>query len=282
MRKIYYILTAVLLLGAGTTSGQQYFGLRAGIGNGSSRVFPMKETGVVWGLKSGGVAWKYYTDEAFLGGIEIDAMWMQQGFREYTMRPVPENPELRERSGYYQRTVDVIMVPIMWQSHLYMFRQRLRLFLNAGVTFSHILSSEERRVNYVTGTDERGEYHLMSIRDNRFGYGLVGGGGISWAFGRLEVFGEARYYIGYSDILKNRNKYSERTQPLRSPLDGIQFQAGIFYRVGKGGIKSTQGNGERRRKVVKVPEPEFPEPGELELPLEPHVEANSEVIPPMD
>jgi hypothetical protein len=281
MKRVIYIYMVLMLLGVGSASGQHYFGVRAGIGNGSSRFFPMREMGSVWGLKSGGVAWKHYTDEQFTGGIEMDAMWMQQGYREYEMIPSRENPDIRERGGYYQRTVDVVMVPFMWQPHLYMFRQRLRIFLNAGITFSHILSSEERTVNYAAGIDQRGKYNLISIRDNRFGYGLVGGGGISWAFGRLEIFGEARYYVGYSDVLKNRNKYSDPYQPLRSPLDGLQFQAGVFYRIGKGGIKSTQGNGERRRKAV-VPDPEFTDDPILNLPPEPRVVPDAQVIPPMD
>ncbi len=277
MKRIYIYL-AILMLSVGAASGQHYFGIRAGIGNGNSRIFPMREMGTVWGLKSGGVSWKYYTDEAFVGGIEADAMWMQQGYREYYMRTIPDTNE-RERTGYYQRTVDVVMVPLIWQPHVYMFRQRMRLFMTAGITFSHIMSSEERRVDYASGMDIKEKYELLSIRDNRFGYGLVGGGGISWAVGRFEFFGEARYYIGYSDVMKNRNKYADN--PLRSPLDGMQFQAGAFFRVGKGGIKSTQGNGQRRRRAVPEPNLMDAATGET-LPPEPRVEADAQIIPPMD
>ncbi len=144
MRKIY-IYMVLLLLGVGGAQAQHYVGVRAGMGNGSSRQFPLREMGPVWGLKSAGVAWKYYDDEPFLGGIEMDAIWMQQGWREYVMVPVPDTDE-RRRVGFTQRTVDVVMVPLMWQPHLYLFRQRLRIFVNAGVTLSHILSSERRRL----------------------------------------------------------------------------------------------------------------------------------------
>lgn len=194
--------------------------------------------GSVWGLKSGGVAWKHYTVEPFVGGIELDAMWMQQGWREYDMVTV-EGSDQRQKVGYYQRTVNSVMVPFMWQPHVYMFRQRVRVFLNAGVTLSYVLDSEEKRVDLLTGAQEWGEYEMLLTRDNRVGYGLCGGGGLSWSAGRMELFAEARYYIGYSDILKNRNKYE--TNPLRSPLDGLQVQAGLFFRVGKGGIRSPQG-----------------------------------------
>lgn len=270
-----YISMAMLLFGVGSAQGQHYVGVRAGMGSGTSRMFPLREMGTVWGLKSGGVAWKYYDDEPFLGGLEIDALWMQQGWREYSMVSVPGTDE-RRRRGYYQRKVDVVMVPMMWQPHIYMFRQRLRVFLNLGVTFSHILSSDQRQVNYDTGSDDSSEYELKPTRDNRFGYGLCGGGGLSWAIWRFEIFGEARYYLGYSDVMKNRNKYE--SNPLRSPLDGLQIQAGVFYRLGKGGIKSTQGNGQRRK--ARIPEPEFPEDGEVVLPPEPHVEPDELIVPP--
>lgn len=231
---------AFCLLATGTAGAQHYVGIRAGAGSGSYRVYPPQETGSVWGLYSGGVSWKYYTDEKFVGGIEVDALWMQQGYRRFHTQRIPDS-EQTERTGYYQRTMDVIMVPIMWQPHVYMFKQRLRVFLNAGVTFSYVLGSTQKEVSYVNDTSVSGKYDMMAIRDNRAGYGLTGGGGISWSAGRLEIFIDARYYIGYSDILKNRNKYEEN--PLRSPLDGMQFQAGIYWRLGKGGIRSEQGRG---------------------------------------
>lgn len=246
MRYIIYI--ACLLLGVGAAGAQHYVGVRAGIGGGSTRQFPVKETGTVWGLKSGGVAWKHYTPQAFVGGIEIDALWMQQGWREYQTQLVSAGSDETKRIGHYQRKVDMIMVPIMWQPHLYAFRQRVRVFLNAGVTFSYVLSSSQSSVNYLTGASGGGDYPLHITRDNRVGYGLCGGGGVSWSVRRLELFAEARYYIGYSDILRNRNKYE--TNPLRSPLDGLQVQAGIFYRLGRGGIKSAQGNGSRSKTAV--------------------------------
>ncbi len=244
MRKLY-IIAVVFFASAGAAHGQHYLGVRAGVGNGTARLFPQREMGTVWGLKSGGASWKYYSEEAFVGGIALDAMWMQQGFREYYMETDEETSE-RRRVGYYQRKVDVAMVPLMWQPHIYTFRQRVRVFLNAGVTLSYVLSSEEKEVSMVTGEQTGGKYELLTTRDNRMGYGLCGGGGLAWVKGRMELFAEARYYIGYSDILKNRNKYEEN--PMRSPLDGLQIQAGVFFRLGKGGIRSSQG-----RREIQLP-----------------------------
>lgn len=234
-----YLFAAVvlILLSAGEARAQHYFGIRGEYGNASSRIEFERgfENQSIWGLYSGGVAWKYYTDEKFLGGLEVNALYMQQGFKKLW-----RNNQTAEPDSAYVRNVDVVMVPIMWQPHIYMFKQRLRVFMNAGVTFSYVIGSSEKEINYVTGETEKRDYQMRLTRDNRFAYGLCGGGGASWAFGRLEVFAEARYYIGYSDILKNSNK-NEENEHLRSPLDAMRFSVGMFWRMGSGGIRSEQG-----------------------------------------
>lgn len=250
MRKVFtYALAIAALLMAGTAgvSAQHYFGIRAGYGSGTSRLYPQSgfENGTVWGLYSGGVSWKYYTAEAYVGGIEVDAMLIQQGFKTMILNNVTT-----EKESAYERYVNTVMVPICWQPHVYMFKQRMRVFLNAGVTFSYVVSSREKNISYINDTSEEKDYRMKLTRDNRLGYGLVGGGGVSWSTGRLEVFAEARYYIGYSDILKNWNKYEENPY-LRSPLDGLQLSMGMFWRLGKSGIKSAQGRPAASEDIVR-------------------------------
>ncbi|MDL2320282.1 PorT family protein [Alistipes sp. OttesenSCG-928-B03] len=233
-----FVFAAALCFG-GQAQAQHYVGIRGGYGSGTSNFTPPEDMGTAWGLYNGGVSWKFYTSEPFVGGVEIDAIYMQQGFRRYYTRKEMVGDEEREvRTGYYQRTVNSVMVPLFWQPHLYMFRQRMRVFANLGVTFSYNESSREKTVVYDTGQKTENDYEMLTTRDNRWGYGLCGGGGISWAAGRLETFVECRYYFGYSDILRNRNKYE--SNPLRSPLYGLQFSAGVFWRLGKGGIRSPQ------------------------------------------
>lgn len=246
-------LSALLAFGIGELNAQHYFGIRGGYGSGSARLYPERdfENGTVWGLYSGGVSWKYYAPEPFVGGIEVDAIIMQQGYKTLTKDYFSGEPQ----SGY-ERYVNTFMVPIFWQPHVYMFRQRLRVFLNAGVTFSYVMSSTEKHIKYLTDSQEvtENDYNMRLTRDNRFGYGLCGGGGISWAAGRLELFVEARYYIGYSDLLKNWNK-NEGNEHLRSPLDGLQVSAGMFWRVGKDGIRSTQGRGLSAKQIREMTKP---------------------------
>ena len=67
-------------------------------------------------------------------------------------------------------------------------------------------------------------------RDPRWGYGLCGGGGFSVLFGRFEAAFEARYYLGYSDVLRNGTKYTGN--PNHSPLDNINLSLAVYYRLG--------------------------------------------------
>ena len=217
---------------------QHYIGIRGGWGGGTGRFEPKPdERGTIWGLYNGGISWKYYSREKYVGGVEADLLFMQQGFRTYDLEDVPEgSTERAERTYYYQRTVNTITLPVYWQTHAYLFRRQMRVFLNLGVTLSYNYSSTEESYDYVTGEKTSGKYDMKLTRDNPFTYGLGGGAGLGWSFDRLEILFEGRYYLGYGDIYRNRNRYE--LNPIRSPLDNIQFSIGVYWRLGKGGILS--------------------------------------------
>lgn len=220
------LFVVLLLCGAERARAQHYLGVRVGYGSGTARFYPKVEMGSVWGLYSGGVSWKYFTKERYAGGVEVDLLFMQQG---YKMMDYNRNEDLR-----YERVVNSIVLPVFWQPHAYLFRRRMRVFLNLGINISYNMSSEYKIVSKTSGVIEEGDYTMKLSRDNPLGYGLVGGGGVGWSTGRLEIFSEVRYYVGYGDILRNKNKYEGN--PLRSPMDGLQISIGAYYRLGKGGI----------------------------------------------
>jgi hypothetical protein len=75
---------------------------------------------------------------------------------------------------------------------------------------------------------------------------LAAGAGFSVLLGQVEFGLRARYNFGYSDILKNRNKYYSNTTdgyenpfyytPLRSPLDNINISITVGWRFNKRGF----------------------------------------------
>ena len=120
---------------------------------------------------------------------------------------------------------------------------------------------EQARAN--GASDWKGTYDFKLPRDNRWGYGLAGGGGIAFLIRRFELNFRVRYYFGYSDIVRNRNKYYDNNSdgaenpfwatPLRSPLDNLMISVGLNYRFNKQGFEAwkPRPKKEKNREVFK-------------------------------
>ena len=277
-------------LTGGGLRAQHYVGVRAGYGaGGQTRFYPPEDNGLVWGLYSGGVSWKYYSYERYIGAVEMDVEYFQRAFMRKRRYTYEEN---EKSQMYYRRYINSVMVPMIWQPHFYFFQRTMRVSLNLGVTFSYNIKSPREewfdREGNLTGSNS---YTMKLTRDNRFGFGLMGGGALGFLVGRFEIMGEARYYFDYGDLLKNRNVYE--ANPLRSPIDNVNVSIGVYYRLGKGGILSPpskktaakiQQKAERRAAAAKPPEPEIrkPEPEPVPAPVPetaPSVEPQEESTP---
>ena len=216
-------------------SAQHTLGFTVGYGMGNGRFQPQQEMRAMWGMYSGGLSWRYYGTQRFVGGFGVDLEFLQQGF---SFAPNASLVEEKKDYLYYSRHVNSIVLPVVWQPHVYMFRNRMRVYLEAAATFSYNFSStyenEQARAN--GASDWKGTYDFKLPRDNRWGYGLAGGGGIAFLIRRFELNFRVRYYFGYSDIVRNRNKYSDNVgdgsenpfwaTPLRSPLDNLTISVG--------------------------------------------------------
>ena len=233
-RAIAFATLAFALLVALPTSAQNVIGVKGGWGASTARFYPKREMSMIWGGYTGGVTWRHYTAERFVGADGMDVEFMRRG---YSFAPYTTSEE--SRNLRYTRHINSIMMPIVWQPHFYLANFRLRAFVDLAVTFSYNISSTY--VNELQNAS--GTYHFKIVRDNRWNYGLAGGGGIAYLAGRSEFSVGARYYFGYGDILRNKNKYSGSatdgpenpfsTTPLRSPLDNIYITIGYGFRLGK-------------------------------------------------
>ncbi len=243
-------LLATLLCWQGTVA-QHTLGVTMGYGMSTGRFQPSQEMRAIWGTYSGGVTWRYYGKQRIVGGFGIDLEFVQQGFSFATNTSMVEDRNDKASLLYYTRKINSIMLPIVWQPHVYMFKHRLRLYLEAAATFSYNLSSSWEQEYFIdTATKEKGTrggtYDFKLPRDNRWGYGLAGGAGIALLIKQFELNFRARYYFGYSDILRNRNKYANNADdgpenpfyatPLRSPLDNLTISVGLSYRFNKEGF----------------------------------------------
>lgn len=192
------------------SGGTAYAGRNGRLRLRQCRFYPKEETRVVWGCYTAGVTWRYYGPQRFVGGFGIDFEYLQRGF-SFLQNPTEEDPA---KYQWYTRRVKSLMLPIVWQPHIYLFKNRMRVYLDAAAFFSYNISStfiNEEAANSSRGQDKgpwRGEYGFKVARDNRWGYGLAGGGGIAVLVKQLEFSVRVRYYFGYSDLLRNHNKYA--------------------------------------------------------------------------
>ncbi len=246
MKRVIFIFAAVLCA-LSSLQAQNTFGIAQGFGSGAVRAYPAIETKSVYGLATTSLMWRNYTPEPYVGCFGIDVEFMQRGFAyaPYTVDNNNDGDNKGKDLLYYYRYVNTVMVPVIWQPYVYMFRNHVRVFGDAAVTFSYNYSSTYKNyLEHSYGNEDtwQGDYDMRSERDNHWNYGLAFGGGITYIHKRLEFQASMRYYFGYSDLLKSRNKYYTNATdgaenpfaftPMRSPIDNFNFKFGVSYRVG--------------------------------------------------
>ena len=247
INKIAITLLAVIFSFMATeqASAQHTLTLTGGSGVSTARFYPAEMTKWLWGSETVGLSWRYYSDKPrFVGCVGIDLEFLERGFCHgygYTSE-YKDDKEIRTYQ-YYTRNINSLMLPIVWQPHFYVAQNRLRLFVEAAFVLSFNISAN---YSYENDRFPAGKYEWKVPRDNRFGYGLSGGAGFAVLLGQVELGIKAKYNFGYSDIMKNRNKYYSNTTdgrenpfyytPLRSPLDNINVMFTVGWRFNKRGF----------------------------------------------
>lgn len=237
-QRIIQILIALAATVCVTASAhaQHVIGVKGGWGASTARFYPKQEMRMMWGGYTGGVTWRHYTAERFVGAVGADIEFMKRGYSYY---PYFSSEDPATKALRYTRHINSMLLPIVWQPHFYLVNFHLRVYIDLAVTFAYNISS-----TYVNELQNAaGDYHFKLVRDNRWNYGLAGGGGVAYLAGRNEFSVGARYYFGYGDIVRNTNRYSGNatdgpenpfaTTPRRSPLDNIYITIGYGYRLGK-------------------------------------------------
>lgn len=258
MSRFFKILTLVVALSVAMIAesrAQHTIAVVGGTGYATARPYPAQEMKPIWGTYQAGLSWRYYSMPRFVACFGVDVELLQRGF---SFAPYPNKYESKKEYKYYTRTLNSIMIPIVWQPHIYMFKKHMRVYLEAAPTFSFNFCSkfhnDEKHAININGTVDApisGKYEFRTERDNRFMYGLRGGAGFDLIFGQFELGFRAMYDFGYSDILRNRTYYYDNNldsvtkpgenpfylTPLRSPLDNVTISMKLGFRIGKAGFK---------------------------------------------
>lgn len=246
-KKLIYILFSLFAIGCvGTASAQHTVGVGGGLGTAMARFYPNVESRWLWGVSNYTLSWRYYSLPRFVGAVGLDLEYLQRGYSYgydyYSI--MDENGQEQRIYSYYDRNINTIMLPLVWQPHAYLAKNHLRVYLEAAFTLSYNFGGDWK----YSDSDAAGAYDWRIERDNRFNYGLAGGAGFALLFGRYEFGVRARYYFGYADILRNRNKYYDNATdglenpfyltPLRSPIDNINVSVTLAYRLSRDGFTS--------------------------------------------
>ena len=256
--KIFTLVAALLMLGQ-RAQAQHTVGVFGGTASATARFFPKQEMKSIWGLGNFGASWRYYSLPRFVGAVGADLELLQRGFSYgYTYKTFLDEKGNEQREySYYTRQLNSLMLPLVWQPHFYMVNNHIRVYLEAALTFSYNFGGDYA----YSDSEQSGKYDWRIERDNRWNYGLAGGGGIALLLGRYEVGFRARYYYGYADLLRNRNKYYDNATdgpenpfsytPLKSPIDNLTFNITLAYRFNPDGFlewtyKPTRRRGEKR------------------------------------
>lgn len=255
---IFILLAGFVMCGFGEVCAQHTFGVYGGLGSATARLYPKREMRQVFPAMNYGVSWRYYSMPRFVGCVGVDLEYMQRGYSwgyDYDRFTDDEGKEHRDYK-FYTRRLNTIMLPIVWQPHVYLARNHIRLFLDAAVTFSYNFGGD---YEYEDKESWNGDYNWRTERDNRWNYGLAGGGGFALLFGQFEMGFRVRYYFGYADLMRNLNKYYDygtdgyenpfyRT-PNRSPLDNLTFNLTLAYRFNKEGFEVWHFKRQRDRQI---------------------------------
>ena len=196
------ILIALLSLTTHTRAqvGEQRYqmsvGAHAGINLCSISLSPSIRQGTLQTL-TGGIVVRYVSEKYFnmICGAQLELNYTQRGWSEH----YDDYPSLK-----YDRTMNYIEIPLM--AHLAFGNEHgLMGFVHLGPYAAFFLSDSYTQdgswSNYSLNTDQ----HTQDV-ENRFDYGLAGGGGIelNTRIGRFQL--EGRYYYGLSDFFSCTKK----------------------------------------------------------------------------
>lgn len=141
---------------------------------------------------TGGLSVQYYAQPNF--SLQIGVNYTEKGWEQYFLDTLKS--EFTD-SLFFRQQLNYIDVPIM--AHGYVGQRNVRIYLEAGIFMSYLLSHSTEREASIT--NEQITYQYQEGRDNRFNIGIAGGAGfeVVTAVGMFQLGG--RYSLGFTSVL---------------------------------------------------------------------------------
>lgn len=220
MKKIYFILF-ILFFSASELFAQHSIGIIGGASYSNGRFNPRSESVLTGPFVNAGASYRFRGGDKYLGGLQVDVIHVNMGYKILN---------IQQPDTSMNRSVKSFEIPFFWHPHVKMGKKKQGVFfLNLGpyigVTYS---SSDITIVSKRDGLLELVPYKFDPIKDNVINYGLMGGVGFGVSIKNIEIVAEVRYVFGFSDIMKNPNKYPD-SDFIESPISQIRASIGVYY-----------------------------------------------------
>lgn len=149
-----------------------------------------------------GVTARYISEKYFkmICGIQAEINYSQRGWKE----------TIDDGSGdSFQRAMNYIEIPLL--AHLAFGKDQgngVRFVINLGPQIGFLLGEKDiRSASWDPSNRPNGTTEQYSMRaENKFDYGIIGGGGLEARTGIGHFILEARYYFGLSDFYNSTKK----------------------------------------------------------------------------
>lgn len=156
--------------------------------------FSLKQ-GSMMGI-TGGFTARYISEKYFamICGVQVEINYAQRGWKEV----FDESPDT------YTRTMNYVEIPLL--AHLAFGRERgARFFINLGPQMNFLLGESEKYSDNWNSETHTGELY-GKMAQNKFDYGIVGGGGLELRTKAGNFLLEGRYYFGLADFFNTTKK----------------------------------------------------------------------------
>lgn len=148
----------------------------------------------------GGVTARYISEKYFapVFGIQAELNFSQRGWDE----------KIEDNSNTYSRIMNYLEIPFLAHIAIGKESRGVCVFFNLGPQIAYLISEKENfSADWDPSTRPKGvNYQYGKAAENKFDYGIVGGGGIELKTAAGNFLLEGRYYFGLSDIYNNSKK----------------------------------------------------------------------------
>lgn len=176
-------------------------GINGGINLSSVTFTPTIKTAYLIG-ECGGITIRYTCEKYFTAicAVQMEINWAQRGWKE-----VIEDGS----NNTYQRVTNYLEIPFMFNMGWGREQRGVRFFINAGPQLNFFINEKETYGGFPWDPSQRPNNvteQYGKATENKFDYGICGGGGLDLSTKIGHFVLEGRYYYGLADIFSNTKR----------------------------------------------------------------------------